>query len=33
MSAPAMGNQGGAHKTVADLFQALNDIPAQGSAY
>lgn len=32
-----VGNEDGAHKTVADLFQALNDvgysIPAQGSTY
>lgn len=32
-----VGNEDGAHKTVADLFQALNDVgcsvPAQGSTY
>ena len=32
-----VGNEDGAHKTVADCFQALNDvgftIPAQGSTY
>jgi len=32
-----VGNEDGAHKIVADMFQALNDIgytiPAQGSTY
>jgi multimeric flavodoxin WrbA len=32
-----VGNEDGAHKTIADLFQSLNDIgysvPAQGSTY
>lgn len=35
--AGAVGNEDGAHKIIADLFQALNDIgftvPAQGSTY